>query len=63
MIYQADNAGQDVFGISSGVVTVQGKFTHPDAVLLHMLRPGEWFGTVRCCSSGVVASPLSREPT
>jgi CRP/FNR family transcriptional regulator, cyclic AMP receptor protein len=26
------------------VVTVQCRFTHPDAVLLHMLRPGEWFG-------------------
>jgi CRP/FNR family transcriptional regulator, cyclic AMP receptor protein len=25
---------------------MQGRFTHPDAVLLHMLRPGEWFGTV-----------------
>ena len=25
---------------------MHGKFTHPDAVLLHMLRPGEWFGTV-----------------
>jgi len=46
VIYQADDVGQDVFGISSGVVTLQGKFTHPDAVLLHMLRPGEWFGTV-----------------
>ena len=46
VIYQADEAGQDVFGISSGVVTFQSKLTHPDAVLLHMLRPGEWFGTV-----------------
>jgi CRP-like cAMP-binding protein len=46
VIYQADEVGQDVFGISSGVVTLQSKLTHPDAVLLHMLRPGEWFGTV-----------------
>jgi len=46
VIYQAGDAGQDMFGISSGVVTMQGKFTHPDAVLLHMLRPGEWFGSV-----------------
>jgi len=38
--------GLEVFGISSGVVTLQSRFTHPDAVLLHMLRPGEWFGTV-----------------
>jgi CRP-like cAMP-binding protein len=45
VIYQAGDVGQDVFGISSGVVTVQSKFTHPDAVLLHMLRPGDWFGT------------------
>jgi len=45
VIYQADEVGQDVFGIKSGVVTVQSKLTHPDAVLMHMLRPGEWFGT------------------
>jgi CRP-like cAMP-binding protein len=46
VIYQADEVGQDVFGIHSGVVTLQSKLTHPDAVLLHMLRPGEWFGTL-----------------
>jgi CRP/FNR family cyclic AMP-dependent transcriptional regulator len=46
VIYQADEVGQDVFGISSGVVVFQSKLTHPDAVLLHMLRPGEWFGSV-----------------
>lgn len=46
VIYQAGDAGRDVFGIKAGVVTVQCRFIHPDAVLLHMLRPGEWFGTV-----------------
>jgi CRP-like cAMP-binding protein len=46
VIYQAGDIGQDVFGISSGVVTMQSRLTHADAVLLHMLRPGEWFGTV-----------------
>jgi CRP-like cAMP-binding protein len=46
VIYHADEVGQDVFGICSGIVTFQSRFTHPDAVLLHMLRPGEWFGTV-----------------
>jgi CRP/FNR family transcriptional regulator, cyclic AMP receptor protein len=46
VIYQAGDPGRDVFGVRSGVVTLSGRFTHPDAVLLHMLRPGEWFGTV-----------------
>ena len=46
VIYQADEIGRDVFGVSSGVVTLHSKLTHPDAVLVHMLRPGEWFGTV-----------------
>jgi len=46
VIYQADEVGEDVFGISSGVVTLQSRLTHADAVLLHMLRSGEWFGTV-----------------
>lgn len=39
-------SGTAPFGIRSGVVLVQCRFTHPDAVLLHMLRPGQWFGTL-----------------
>jgi hypothetical protein len=55
--------GQDMFGISSGVVTMQSRLTHPDAVLLHMLRPGEWFGTVPVLLEDEIgASPPSREP-
>ena len=46
VIYQAGDAGRDMFGIKAGVVTLQCRFIHPDAVLLHMLRPGDWFGTV-----------------
>lgn len=46
VIYQAGDVGSDMFGIVSGVVTLQCRFTHPDAVLLHFLWPGEWFGTV-----------------
>jgi len=46
VIYQAGDVGQDVFGISSGVVTWQSRITNADAMLLHMLRPGDWFGTV-----------------
>jgi len=46
VIYQAGEAGQDVFGISSGFVVLQCRFTHADAVQLHMLRPGDWFGTL-----------------
>ena len=46
VIYQAGEFGKDVFGICSGVVTFQSPLTHPDAVLIHMLWPGEWFGTM-----------------
>jgi CRP-like cAMP-binding protein len=46
VIYQAGEIGQDMFGVKAGVIVFQSKFTHPDAVLLHMLWPGEWFGTV-----------------
>ena len=46
VIYRAGDVGRDLFGICSGVVLVECRFTHPDAVLLHMLRPGEWFGTL-----------------
>jgi CRP-like cAMP-binding protein len=46
VIYRAGDAGRDLFGIRSGNVLVQCRFTHPDAVLLHMLRSAEWFGTL-----------------
>ncbi|MBI1285643.1 MAG: cyclic nucleotide-binding domain-containing protein [Thiobacillus sp.] len=46
VIYRASDAGRDIFGIRAGVIAVQCRFTHPDVVLLHMLRPGDWFGTV-----------------
>lgn len=46
VVYQAGEAGQDLYGIRSGVILVQCRFTHPDAVLLHMLWAGEWFGTL-----------------
>jgi CRP-like cAMP-binding protein len=51
-IYQAGDAGLDVFAVSSGVVALQGKFTHADAVLMHLLWPGEWFGTVPVLLAG-----------
>jgi len=46
VVYRTDDAPADLFGIRSGVVTVQCRFAHPDAVLLHLLWPGEWFGTL-----------------
>jgi CRP-like cAMP-binding protein len=46
VIYQAGDIGTDLFGIVSGVVALQGKFTHPDALMMHFVQPGEWFGTV-----------------
>ena len=46
VIFQAGEDGQDVFAICAGVVTLQSRLNHADATLLHMLRPGEWFGTV-----------------
>jgi CRP-like cAMP-binding protein len=46
VLYRAGDRGQDMYGIVSGVVLVQCRFTHPDAVLLHMLRAGNWFGTL-----------------
>lgn len=45
VIFQAGEVGQDVFGVYSGVVTLQNRLTHPDGVLLHLVWPGEWFGT------------------
>jgi CRP-like cAMP-binding protein len=45
VFYQAGDRGPDVYGVVSGVVTLQGRFPHPDAALLHMVHPGEWFGT------------------
>lgn len=46
VIYQAGELGQDVYGVLSGVVALQCRLTHADAALMHLLRPGDWFGTV-----------------
>lgn len=46
VLYRTDDAAAELFGIISGVVTVQCRFAHPDAVLLHLLWPGEWFGAL-----------------
>lgn len=45
-IYMAGDARPDVFGIRAGVVILHCRFTHPDAVMLHMLHAGDWVGTV-----------------
>lgn len=44
-IYRAGDQGDDFFGVASGVVLLQCRFTHPDATLLHVAHPGEWFGS------------------
>jgi CRP-like cAMP-binding protein len=44
VVFRAGDVGADAFGIISGVVTVERRFAHPDATLMHMLWPGEWFG-------------------
>jgi CRP-like cAMP-binding protein len=46
VIFQAGDDGAGIFGVSCGVVALECRFTHPDAALVHMLRAGEWFGTV-----------------
>lgn len=45
VLFQAGDDGTDVFGVARGVVSMQCRFTHSDAVLVHMLWPGDWFGT------------------
>ncbi len=45
-LYHTDDAAVEMFGIIAGVATVQYRFAHPDAVQLHLLWPGEWFGTL-----------------
>lgn len=45
VLFQAGDDGIDVFGVASGVVSMQCRFTHSDAVLVQMLWPGDWFGT------------------
>ena len=45
VIFQAGDDGTDVLGVACGVVSMQCRFTHSDAVLVQMLWPGDWFGT------------------
>ena len=44
VMFRAGDIGRDLFGIVSGVVLLEARFTHPDAALLHMLRAGDWLG-------------------
>jgi CRP-like cAMP-binding protein len=46
VVYRAGDAARDLFGVCSGVVLLQCRFVNPDAEMLHMLRAGEWIGTV-----------------
>lgn len=46
MLYRAEETTTDLFAILTGVITVQCRFAHPDAVLLHFLWPGHWFGSL-----------------
>lgn len=46
VFFRAGDVGGDLFAIVSGVVSLQSRFTHPDAVLFHLLWPGEWFGSL-----------------
>lgn len=44
VIYRADEQSHELFGLVSGIVEVQGRLPHPDAVLMHFIHPGHWFG-------------------
>jgi CRP-like cAMP-binding protein len=46
VVYRAGDVARDLFGVCSGVVLLQCRFVHPDAEMLHMLRAGEWIGTM-----------------
>jgi hypothetical protein len=39
LIFRAGDVGADVFGIVSGVIIVECRFTHSDATLIHMMWP------------------------
>lgn len=45
VLFQAGDDGTDVLGVTCGVVSLQCRFTHSDALLVQMLWPGDWFGT------------------
>jgi CRP-like cAMP-binding protein len=44
VIYRADERSHELFGLVSGIVEVQGRLPHPDALLMHFIHPGHWFG-------------------
>ncbi len=44
VIYRAEERSHELFGLVSGIVEVQGRLPHPDALLMHFIHPGHWFG-------------------
>lgn len=45
-LYRAGDRSDDYYGIIRGVILLQGRFPHPDAVMFHMLHAGDWVGSV-----------------
>ena len=45
-LYRAGDSSDDYYGVIRGVILLQGHFPHPDAVMFHMLHPGDWVGSV-----------------
>lgn len=63
VIYQAGDLRGDFFVVRAGVVLLHSRFAHPDAILLHMVHPGDSFGsTPALLAQGRVATASARTP-
>jgi CRP-like cAMP-binding protein len=52
VLYRADEQSHELFGLVSGIVEVQARLPHPDALLMHFIHPGHWFGGSPIVASG-----------
>lgn len=63
VIYQAGDLRGDFFVVRAGVVLLHSRFAHPDAILLHMVHPGDSFGsTPALLAHARVATASARTP-
>lgn len=63
VIYQAGDLRGDFFVVRAGVVLLHSRFAHADAILLHMVHPGDSFGsTPALLSHARVATASARTP-
>ena len=59
VIYRAGDPGGEFFVLAAGIVLLHSRFAHADAIFLHMVHPGECFGSAPVLAARARAATAS----